>query len=52
MKNTDVQKLRNDIIQGMKVSSEKLKASKKMLGGNIVVSENGEIREIQAKDIK
>jgi hypothetical protein len=52
MKNIDVQKLRSDIIQGMKISSQKLKASKKLLGRNMIISENGKIREIVAKELK
>jgi ribosomal protein S8 len=52
MKNIDVSKLRNDIIEGMRLSSEKLKALKKQLGRTIVISENGVIKEIEAKDLK
>ncbi|MEK6479059.1 hypothetical protein WJR50_16045 [Catalinimonas sp. 4WD22] len=52
MKNTDIAKLRNDIIEGMKLSAQRLKAKKKQLGQSIVVSENGVIKEIAAKDIK
>lgn len=36
----------------MKLSSQKLKAQKKQLGQHIVVSENGVIKEIAAKDLK
>ncbi len=52
MRNINISKLRNDIVEGMKLSSEKLKALKKQLGNTIVISENGEIREIEAKDLK
>lgn len=52
MKNIDVSKLRNDIVEGMRFSSEKLKALKKQLGRTIVISENGVIKEIEAKDLK
>lgn len=52
MRNIDVAKLRNDIVEGMKLSSEKLKTLKKQLGRNIVISENGVLKEIQAKDLK
>lgn len=52
MKNIGISKLRNNIIEGMKLSSQKLKAQKKRLGQNIVVSENGVIKEIEAKDLK
>lgn len=52
MKNIDISKLRNDIIEGMKLSSEKLKALKKQLGRKIVISENDVIREIEGKDLK
>jgi len=47
-----INKLRNDIIEGMKLVSQKLKAPKKRLGQNMVVSENGVIKEIEAKDLK
>jgi ribosomal protein S8 len=36
----------------MRLSSEKLKAFKKQLGRAIVISENGVIKEIEAKDLK
>lgn len=52
MKTIDISKLRKDILEGMKVSSERLKALKKQLGRTIVISENGVIREIEAKDLK
>ncbi len=52
MKNTDITKLRHDILEGMKVSSAKLKAVKKQLGQSVVVSENGVIKEIQAQHLK
>ncbi|MDQ3395323.1 MAG: hypothetical protein M3512_14595 [Bacteroidota bacterium] len=52
MKNIDIVKLRNDIVEGMRLSSEKLKALKKQLGRTIVISENGVIKEIEAKDLK
>ncbi len=47
----NISKLREDILKGMKLSSDKLKASKKMLGNKIVVSENGEIKIIDPKNI-
>ena len=40
------------ITEAMKVSAEKLMAEKKRLNLPIVVSENGVIRVIEAKDIK
>lgn len=52
MKNIDISKLRKEILDGMKVSSERLKTLKKQLGQTIVISENGVIREIEAKDLK
>ena len=52
MKNIDISKLRNDIVEGMRLSAEKLKALKKQLGKTIVISENGVIKEIEAKDLK
>lgn len=52
MNNIDVQNLRNSIVEGMKQSSEKLKTMKKQLGRRIVISENGVIKEIEAKDLK
>ena len=50
MKNIDISKLRNDIVEGMGLSAEKLKALKKQLGKTIVISENDLIKEIEAKD--
>lgn len=52
MSKIDVSKLRMEIVEGMKVSSEKLKASKRKLGSPIVISENGAIRKIEAKDLQ
>jgi len=52
MNNIEISKLRHDILEGMKISSSKLKASKKQLGLPIVISENGVIKEIQAQNIK
>ena len=52
MKNIEISKLRKDILEGMKISSEKLKALKKQLGQSVVISENGIIKEIQAQNLK
>ena len=52
MTNSEIDKLQDKIMQGMKISAEKLKAEKKRLNLPIVVSENGVIRVIEAKDIK
>ena len=51
MNNTDISKLRNDIIEGMKLSSEKLKAAKKQAGKPVVIIEEGTIKEVEAKDL-
>jgi hypothetical protein len=52
MNNIEISKLRQDILEGMKISSEKLKASKRKLGQSVVISENGVIKEIQPQNLK
>ncbi|WP_191907019.1 hypothetical protein [Adhaeribacter soli] len=52
MINTETAKLRADILKGMKISAEKLKALKKQLGQPVVISENGVIKEIPAQSLK
>ena len=52
MTETQINKLRNDIVEGMKASSKKLKDTKKRLDQNVVISENGEIKEVEAKNLK
>lgn len=52
MSKVDIPKLREEIVAGMRVSSEKLKTLKRKLGNPIVISENGAIKEIEAKDLK
>ena len=51
MTNTEIDKLQEKIIQGMQISAEKLIAEKKRLNLPIVVSENGVIKVIEAKDL-
>ncbi|MCG8323627.1 MAG: hypothetical protein MI921_29300 [Cytophagales bacterium] len=52
MKNKQAAILKKKIIEGMKISSQKLIARKKLLGQKVVVSENGVIREIEPEDLK
>lgn len=52
MTNAEIDKLQEKILQGMKISSEKLIAEKKRLNLPIVISENGVIKVIEAKDLK
>ena len=52
MENSNISKLRSDIIEGMKISSEKMIAKKKQLGRKVVISEGGVIKEIDSKDLK
>ena len=40
------------ILEGLKVSSQKLIASKILLGRKLVISENGIIKEIDPKELK
>ena len=51
MKNSETKEIRNQIIEAMKISAQKLIAKKKSLGQSIVVSENGKIRVIEANDL-
>ncbi len=51
MKNSEKKEIRNQIIEAMKISAQKLIAKKKSLGQSIVVSENGKIRVIEANDL-
>ena len=52
MNNMDVSKLRNDIVEGMKLSSQKLKAAKKQAGRPVVIIEEGMIKKVEAKDLQ
>jgi hypothetical protein len=51
VENSHVSPVRKAIIEGLKVSSQKLKASKKQSGNPIVISENKIVRQVEAKDI-
>ena len=52
MKPTDLISLRNLIVEGMKISAQKLLQKKKKLGQNLVVSENGIIKVIETNKLK
>ena len=52
MKNKRTAVLREKIIEGVKISSQKLISRKKLLGQKVAVSENGVIREIDPEDLK
>ena len=51
MKNVDVSKIMGNIIEGMKQSSQKLISLKKRSGSSVAISENGIVKEIEAKDL-
>ena len=51
MKNKELNIIRDKVIKGMKISAEKLVESKKELGQNLVISENGKIKIINPEDI-
>lgn len=52
MKNSDLKELRDLIIDGMKISAQKFILMKKKLGQKIVISENGQIKIIEASELK
>jgi hypothetical protein len=49
---SDTSKLKQDILRGMKLSSKKLKAKKKLLGRRVAVSERGVVKILESKEIK
>lgn len=52
MKNKELRSIRDQIVEGMKISSEKLVQSKKNLGQKLIISDNGVIKVIDPKDLK
>jgi len=52
MKAREQEDLADKIVEAMRLSSKKLIADKKRLNQSVVVSENGVIRVIEAKDLK
>jgi hypothetical protein len=52
MADNEFKKIRDKIVEGMKISAEKLLAKKKLLGQKLVISENGIIQIIEAREIK
>jgi hypothetical protein len=52
MKNKELKEIRDRIIEGMKISAQKFILKKKSLGQKIVVSENGIIQVIEAKELQ
>jgi len=51
MNNSEIKKVRDKIVEGMKISSEKFISLKKQLRHRIVISDNGEIIYIDAQDL-
>jgi hypothetical protein len=51
MKPSETDKTRDLIVEGMKISAKKMLIRKKQLGQKLVISENGVIKIIEAKDI-
>lgn len=52
MSNKEIIEWRNQIIEAIKISAQKMLEQKKKLGQKLVISENGVIKVINAKDIK
>ena len=52
MKNTDLKEIRDKIIVGMKISAQKFLQKKKLQNDKIIISSNGVIRIIEAKEIE
>jgi hypothetical protein len=52
MKNPEIQKIRDQIVEAMKISGEKLIAQKIASGQKMVISKNGVIKEIDPRDLK
>ena len=51
MNDIELNKIRDKIIEGIKISALKMLESKKRLGHKIVISENGKIRIIEASEL-
>jgi hypothetical protein len=51
MNDTGLNKIRDKIIEGIKISARKMLESKKKLGHRLVISEKGKIRIIEASDL-
>lgn len=51
MKSSDLKKLKENILQGMKISSQKMIEKKKTLGNKIVISENGKIKILNPENL-
>ena len=52
MTDSELKKTRDKIVHGMQISGKKLLAKKKLLGQELVISENGIIKILKAVDIK
>jgi hypothetical protein len=52
MSNREITEWRNRIIEAIKISAQKMLEQKKKLGQKLVISENGVIKVVEAKDIK
>ncbi len=52
MSNKEITEWRNLIVEAIKVSAQKMLEQKKKLGQKLVISENGVIKIVDAKDIQ
>ena len=52
MANQELKTIRDKIVEGMKISAERLWAKKKLLGQKLVISENGIIQIIDPREKK
>jgi hypothetical protein len=52
MSNKEITEWRNLIVEAIKVSAQKMLEQKKKLGQKLVISENGIIKIVDAKDIQ
>lgn len=52
MKPNDLKEIRERIVAGMNISAQKFLEKKKLQNGKLIISRNGIIQIIEAKDIK